>query len=349
MDVDHPIISIKLPHDVVPDILQHLSKIAYSKELEHSGYFDDVRMFTVELQDVFKIPQTGGCPHLFDEGPKKIRLFLKNDILHCVPVVYPCLKISETPFSNRKSCTILKLNGSDALCNIINLDNTLDKGNFELQTSLCYMCVVHELNCRLIGQFLNQLQKVIHFDFMEVEKRNLPAIYHREGNLLRDVTEKKIKSIMRGRSIPQIGQNEAKRCYLNKIDPVKRNYLLSNITSAMEVSMEISKHTDLNERLFGYGHYSEKEQRPKGLSYCQISEMMEELGEHLFSEGMDIALDIGLIKPINPEKGIKVYSEGDAFQAIVRLYRTASEDVDKSLKFFADLVTIEEVPEGDGC
>ncbi len=64
---------------------------------------------------------------------------------------------------------------------------------------------------------------------------------------------------------------------------------------------------------------------------------------------MDIALDIGLIKPINPEKGIKVYSEGDAFQAIVRLYRTASEDVDKSLKFFADLVTIEEVPEGDGC
>ena len=347
LDVDHPIISIKLPQEVIPDLLQHLNTIAHSEELGHSGCFDDVRMFTVELQDVFEIPQIEGYPHLFDEGPKKIRLFLKDDILRCVPVVYPCLDISEASFSNRKSCAILEMNGSNALCNIINLDNTLDKENFELQTSLCYMCVVHELNCRLIGQFLNQLKKVIHFEFDGVEKRNLPAIYHEEGKRLRDITERKIESIMEGYSIPQMGENGAKRCYLKRIDQVRRNYLLSSLKPEIEVSMAISKHTDLNKWLFKYGDYSTKNPH-FGLSYCQISNMMKELGEHQFSEGMDVALDIGLLKPVNTNDGIEVTCGEESFRAIVRLYCMASEDVDKSLKFFADLVTVEEVHEGDG-
>ena len=75
---------------------------------------------------------------------------------------------------------------------------------------------------------------------------------------------------------------------------------------------------------------------------------MKELGEHQFSEGMDVALDIGLLKPVNTNDGIEVTCGGESFRAIVRLYCMASEDVDKSLKFFADLVTVEEVHEGDG-
>jgi hypothetical protein len=346
LDVDHPIISIKLPQEVIPDLLQHLNKIAHTEELGHSGYFEDVRMFTVEFQDIFKIPEIDEYPHLFDEGPKKIRLFLKADILHCVPVIYPCLDISKTPFSNRKSCALLKMNGSDALCNIINLDNTLDKGNSEFQTHLCYMCVVHELNCRLMGGFLNQLKDVIQFEFTGIEKRNLHAIYHKEGKELGVITEKKIKSIMEKYSIPQIGQNEAERCYLNKINPVKRNYLLSSIRPEIEVAMAISKHAEVNQRLFKYGNYSTTKRPQVGLSYYQISDMMKELDEHAFSEGMDVALDLGLLKPSNPSEGIEVTCGEGSFRAIVRLYCMASEDVDKSLKFFANLVTAEETIEG---
>ena len=101
--------------------------------------------------------------------------------------------------------------------------------------------------------------------------------------------------------------------------------------------MIISQYAKENHEIFKYGDYSVTNPS-MGLSYSQISSLMKELGEDQFSEGMDIALDIGLIKPINAIEGLEVNYKTGRIRGIIRLYCLASEDVDKSLNFFNELI-----------
>ena len=105
--------------------------------------------------------------------------------------------------------------------------------------------------------------------------------------------------------------------------------------------MCIQQNQNANHSLFDPTQYKFPEKPPEGLAYHQIYEMMEGMDKYLFSEGMDMALDIGYIKPTNTSEGIKVTCEGETVQAIVRLYHTASEDTTTSLEYFLNLITSE--------
>lgn len=332
-DIDHPIIALRLEEEAISNLLEHLNKVTPTIELWHSGCFGDVRMFTAEYKDNFPLPQIEGYPSIMDEGPKKVRLFLKGNILHCVPIIYPCLNLSDDAFKLHHNCKLKVIYGKESFCKVLDLKEDLDEDNFEFRSALCYSCIVTELNIRLIGHFLNKLKGYIKFEFVELQKRDLIAMYHMEGEILGKIIEKKIKTVMDGDDLPLISNKIAEKCYFKKIHPIKRRYLLNKIRSEIKVSMIVSQYASENLSLFKYGDYSTSEQ-PIGLSYSQISSIMEALKESNFSEGMDIALDIGLLKPTITYKGVDINYKNSSIRGVARLYCLGSEDVDKSLKFF---------------
>lgn len=336
-DIDHPIITLEIPDEKITDLSKYLNNIAPTVELDHSGSFDNVRMFTLDFEENFPIPQIDGYPNILEEGPKKIRLFLKDNILRCVPVVYPCLDLSENICKLQRNCRIKTAHGKESFCKVLNLKDDLGEASFEFKSSLCYTCVVTELNTRLIGQFLNKLKNLIDFKFIGLEKRSFNAMYLLEGKRLANIIEDKIKRSMKNDGLPCISNEIAKRCHVKRINPNKKKYLVNNLRSEIKVSMIISQYAKENQEIFKYGDYSVTNPS-MGLSYSQISSLMKELGEDQFSEGMDIALDIGLIKPINAIEGLEVNYKTGGIRGIIRLYCLASEDVDKSLNFFNELI-----------
>jgi len=345
LDVDHPIAKLTIKDEDIPILLNHLKTISYSKELGHSGEFSDVRLFTIDFQDEFIIPKFSQYPILFDDGPKKIRLFLKDNNLSCIPIVFPCMDISDETSLKRDSCQICKFNNDKSICKIIHLSDTLEKSKNKLrifQSSLCYQCVTYELNCRLLGLFLHKLSNKITFEYKGLEKRNLNAIYYNEADKIREILEEKIDRYRMGNENPGFAEDAAESCELISIPPMSREYYLDNIRPEYEVSIAIAKNSIRNKPLYNHADYKSENQKI-GLSYKQIFETLDGIDEHDFSEGMDIALDIGLIKPETPLKGINLTKDDKSFIGITRVYCTAGENIDKSMNFFFDLAVKEKV------
>ena len=109
----------------------------------------------------------------------------------------------------------------------------------------------------------------------------------------------------------------------------------------IEIALAVNENKDINRDILSGSNYDGTNPHPTGLSYQQIYKIIGEVGDSRFSEGMDIAVDIGYLKPITVFDGIKVVSKNErkSFEAIVRLYTPAMEDVSKSLKCFLRLIT----------
>lgn len=338
LDIHHPIFRIRIPEEAVPAFLGNLEELFASvTELEHSMCFGDTRLLTIDFQNEFEIPLIEEYPHLMDDGPKKVRLFMKRNTISCVPIVYPCLDVSEERLEKRNSCILREQSRESALCEIVDGRDTVLE-DYRLQSSLCYTCVMNELCCLLMGRFLRKLDEGVSFDMLGLEKMPLQATYHNEAVFLEKAFEKKVQSIRKGFDHFLAEYDSARKCVLPQIDTVGRDHLL-RLRPEMEVALGIWKNLRENDRLFTYTIFQPGREPKRGLSYRQCASMMEEMGGRHFSEGMDIGLDVGYLKPFNLPEGIDVEEEGHGeVRANVRLYGTASEHVQDSLEIFSEFV-----------
>ena len=280
----------------------------------------------------------------------QIRLFQKGNTINCIPIVYPFKFIADLENCQRKigicdiKCDIKEINQKDSFCKIINIENTLEtdeKKIKEFKYALCYQCIVYELSCRLLGSFLYQLRDKIRYEFKGLEKRNLCAVYHTEGIELASVIEQKIKRYMTGEEKPVFYNKKAEDCELTHLPTQKCEYLIDGVRMETEIVLGITKNVKTNKELFNHSDYDSTYPHI-GLSYNQILEMFNDRDEHDVSAGIDIALDIGEIKPIVPPLGIKVSYQGKEMLGITRLYCTASENIDRSMAFLSRILTRKE-------
>jgi len=304
-------------------------------------------MFTVDFINNFHIPKFDTYPKLYDEGPKKVRLFLKNNEMRCIPIVYPCLDITKNTLNDYESCKFCEKNNgkSKSFCDFINLSKTLEKNPDKIQqlrANLCYQCITYEMNCLLLGFFLHELNQKINFDYIGLDDFNLNAIYHNEADELKKFLEIKINHLRNGNA-QKFSGDFTDPCQMQTIPLLERKYHMGIPRTEYEITHTIRKNAQLNQSLYEHEQADYGMDRPKlGLSYNQIFNSLSGLNEHAFSGGMDIALDIGLIKPDIPPKGIKIKHNNEEFLGLTRMYCTSSEDIDKSVEFFFDLISISE-------
>ena len=364
MDVDHLIVKIRLPEKLIPDFISILQRIYHARELGHSEMYDDVKMYTIDfnLSDTqspfpFNISNIKGFLKLFDEGPKKIRVFLNDGDIYIVPIVYPAMELNKEIFELTKTCP-LKLGkiGNRALCKVLT-DAAGIKEDPALQSIVCYHCIVNELNVYLVSNFLIKLKQ--HFKFeIEIDDKSIQVVSHDESKEVVKALEEKIKSSMENNEfITSIDGEIAEKCefkgvsFNREVSTITGDYIKLEaiedderyefkLRPEIEISTAVERNEMVNKPLL-VGEYSGTEIEPKGLSYYQIREMMRGMDDLRFSEGMDVALDVGYLKPVTPFnfKGINVFCGGEYHQAIVRLYSVASEDVGKSLSCFLSLIT----------
>ena len=359
LDVDHLILKIKLSEKSILNFISVLQESYNAKELSHSGVYEGVLMFTIDfsLQDTknifpFDIPNIKGFPKLFDEGPKKIRFFIKDNHVYIVPIIYPAMEITEDILKLKENCPLLEVLEDGALCNVLGI-----KKDFVLQSTICYNCMVNRLNLNLLSRFLVKLKQQVDFEFDELDAKSIQMVSHSESKKVIDALNKIIRISLRNNESIPIGEGKAKKCAfegisfkdVSTIEKGEYNMKLelreddkkyeSRLRSEIEVSMAVNENKDKNMPLFVYGEYDSTNPPPEGLSYSQIYKMMAGMGESRFSEGMDVALDVGYLKPVMPFEGMKVFCEHKIYRIIVRLYNTASEDVSKSLGGFLRAIT----------
>ena len=363
MDVDHLIVKIRLPEKLIPDFISILQRIYHARELGHSEMYDDVKMYTIDfnLSDTqspfpFNISNIKGFLKLFDEGPKKIRVFLNDGEIYIVPIVYPAMEIDKEIFKLMETCPLLDKIENRALCNVLKNAAGI-KEDPALQSIVCYHCIVNELNVYLVSNFLIKLKQ--HFKFeIEIDDKSIQVVSHDESKEVVKALEEKIKSSMENNEfITSIDGEIAEKCefkgvsFNREVSTITGDYIKLEaiedderhefkLRPEIEISTAVERNEKVNKPLL-VGEYSGTEIEPKGLSYYQIREMMRGMDDLRFSEGMDVALDVGYLKPVTPFnfKGIKVFCGGEYHQAIVRLYSVASEDVGKSLSCFLSLIT----------
>ncbi|MFX0092065.1 MAG: hypothetical protein ACFFBD_09920 [Candidatus Hodarchaeota archaeon] len=353
LDVDHLNILLELPN--ADDFLDFLREKYGLVELEHSTHFNGVEMYTIDFsdRDDFWIPHIEGHPRLFDEGPKKIRLYLKENLLRCVSIVYPALDISDNFETIQNFCKLKKNYKNGRFCNVLKPEKFIYNKHPKLLVTLCYNCIVYELSCHLIGSFLRELRNNnVDFTYKGLEEHTMVAMFHSEGKELAKYIKNRLRKFLNEEEVPRLPKERAAKCELAKIYPKKKEYF-SDLQDVTQLSLAISEYKKVNRNLLRYETDSYLENinpdeekngfNPHlGLSYYQIREMMTKLNEKLkFSEAMDVALDIGLLKPFIPPKGIEVKCREKSYRAIVRLYRVVGENVEKSLKFFESLISEE--------
>jgi hypothetical protein len=364
MDVDHLIVKIRLQENLIPAFISILHSIYHARELGHSGMYDDVKMYTIDfnLSDApgpfpFKIPKIMGFLKLFDEGPKKIRVFLNDGEIYIVPIVYPAMEINKEIFKLMETCPLLDKMENRALCNVLKNAAGI-KEDPALQSIVCYHCIVNELNVYLVSNFLIKLKQQIDFEFEGIDDKSIQVVSHHESKNVVNALEEKIKSSMENNEfITSIDGEIAEKCefkgvsFDREVSTITGDYIKleaiedderyeSKLRPEIEISTAVERNEKVNNPLFD-GLYKGTEKDPKGLSYYQIRKMMRGMDDLRFSEGMDVALDVGYLKPVTPFdfKGINVFCEGENHPAIVRLYSIASEDVGKSLSCFLSLIT----------
>jgi hypothetical protein len=363
LDVDHLILKIKLSEKSISNFMSVLQESYNVKELSHSGVYEGVLMFTMDfsLQDTknifpFDIPNIKGFPKLFDVGPKKIRFFIKDNHVYIVPIIYPAMETTEDILKLKENCPFLEVLEDGALCEVLK-DSVDIKNDFVLQSTICYNCMVNRLNLNLLSQFLVKLKQQVDFDDeLELDARSIQMVSHSESKKVIDAFNEIIRISLRNNEIIPMGEGKSKECTfegisLEDVSTIENGEYMklesreddkkheSRLRPEVEVSMAVNENKDKNMPLFVYGEYNSTNPPPEGLSYSQIYKMMTGMGESRFSEGMDVALDAGYLKPVMPFEGVNVFYEHKIYRAIVRLYTTASEDVSMSLGRFLRAIT----------
>jgi len=360
MDVDHIIAKIEFPKEV--DFESILLNNFNAKESGHSNIYENVRMYTIDykLSNQVKSLQLN-IPNIeflkfFNGGPQKIRFYVKHNIVHVVPIAFPSMEINNDILSLKEKCP-LKINNEDiSLCCILN--NCKFSKDSILQSIICYNCVINVISTSLLSDFLVELKKLQHFTFKGIDENCLQVVSHTETIALRKLIEEKLKKSIENlkpiliKDCAKIYDYELKGSkFDNEISTIKDDYIkfrlrendierIIRVQPEVEISTAVKCNLDGNKSLFN-GYYEGTDTKPNGLSYSQIEKMMQNMDPSRFSDGMDVALDVGYLKPLplTNFKGIKIFSDGQPYNAIVRLYTTASEDVGDSLECFLNLIT----------
>ncbi|ODS40213.1 hypothetical protein BEH94_07395 [Candidatus Altiarchaeales archaeon WOR_SM1_SCG] len=197
-------------------------------------------------------------------------------------------------------------------------------------TQLCYMCTSVRLSIGLLSKFLEKLDEQIKFEFEDIDRNSIIATYHREGDDIFKYLDREDKEKII-REIPSLdGYEKADRAVITKDRPKKPEYAISDLASHIKIfmSLNLEENKKLNHDAFRETDFTldDGEDEARGLSYFQIDDIIG--NQNGFSEGMDIGLDLGGLKPVDVLDGMLVYNENDMrvpLKVIGRLYTTGGE------------------------
>lgn len=342
MDVDHLIGRIELEEDDIHNIKNILIDKFHATELASSYMYDSVEMFTIDLNQEetkadfdFEIVEIEGLPRIFRGGVKKLRAYLKGNFVQVIPVAYPAIEATNYSLYINK-CPLSKILDEASLCNAFK-DSVAE--NNELNNIMCYNCIINAINISLLADFLLKLSTYINFKLVGLDDKCIPlySVFDNTGKRITQAFyEKLIKCLKENKGIV-LGKIPAKEL---EIDTQSINYVDPKINANMSfkpfnvITEILIKNTELNK-----SKLKTKNEELFGLTYEQINEAYGN-GRYYrdFSKGMDIALDIGSLKPVTPYDGINVVSENKSYEAIVRLYKLTGEETRDSMLCFLKLI-----------
>lgn len=340
MDVDHLIVRVRIPEKEMPRFFEILRDEFHAIEPSHSGLYGSVRMFTIDLnlEDVksifsFFIPEISGIPRLFDSGVKKIRIYQKCDVVHIVPIVYPAIEVNDRISNYRDNCPFWHTLKGASICDVM---PQFSKDNRELKNIICNNCIVNGLNVNLVTEFLTKLRTFISYGPLELDDKCLQIVSHNEGTELAKALNERIQGCLTARKLIDFGKTRAKKAEIKtelaeSVDPcINQEFRLKTYEAILEL---ILKNEKANEELFvkiDKDKIKKWHKELSGLTYDQIRQGLIGVCEEEFSEGMDIGMDVGSIKPMMPYKGVRISCEGNYYNAVVRMFTLSGEETESS-------------------
>jgi len=343
MDVDHLIGRIKILDDMdshnVNDILINKFRAV---ELGSSNMYDRVEMFTIDLGHEsagsaleFEIKGIKGFPKIFKGSVEKLRIYKKGNLIHIIPIVYPAVEVAN--YSSYINSCPLKEFIETGLCNV--LSDCLE-GNVELHNIMCYNCLMNAFSISLLSEFLLKLSSYVKFEYIGLDDKCIPlySVFDEAGARIVKAFDVKLKECLAKNKKIAIGNETASTFevansnLIKHVDP-KINAFMS-FKPYNVISQIIIKNLALNKQ-----YLKDKDEALFGLTYRQIFEAYGDGKCYKgFAEGMDIALDIGSLKPVTTYAGLEVISEGKSYNAVVRLYRLTGEETRYSILSFLALM-----------
>jgi hypoxanthine phosphoribosyltransferase len=348
LDVDHLIIKIEIPNKNEEAFFNLIQNKFEAAELSHSGIYDDVRMFSIDLNliknDIFKffIPCNIGPFNLFDDGVKKIRIFYKENIAYIAPIIYPAMEISKNFIQKKEACINNDLMKNLGIC--LQLDEDSLQSSFSLST-ICYNCIINILNLFLLREFLIQIKRDFAFNYLGVDENSIQVISHVEARKIITLLNENIIANLESNRIELFPGERAKKYYLKgRMIEKKVDFNINeDFQTCPEIvsTMVVNNNKRINEGLlFQENNFENNNFRDDvtnefiGLSYDQIFDGINGMSKLEFSESIDVAVDTGFLKPIMLYQGIQINSENHTFRGIVRVYATAGEEVERTLGLF---------------
>jgi hypothetical protein len=341
MDVDHLICRVGFKDnsnlDNIRDILVDVFHAIVLDEFDH---YSGIKMFTIDgnIEETksaldFEIRDIAGLPKIFNGGVKKIRLYIKDNIMHIIPVVYPAVEISNT-LPHMDTCPLKDILAGASLCNIM---SEATQNSDELQTIRCYNCIIEAINLSILSEFLLILKKYIKFEYIGFEDKFNPLIFAEKNGEFASILDEEISKYLDANKKLVVGETlaesfETPNVTINYIDPeINELIRLSPYNAIVEA---IIKNPEMNKP-----NLVTKDEELLGLTYSQIFECFggKEKYED-FSRGMDIALDTGSLKPVTPYKGLYITSNEKQYRAIVRLYKLTGEETKYSMLSFLNFI-----------
>ena len=350
MDIDHLVIKLKLKEKNSTEIKDILKKEFFAEELDHSNQFNELSLFTIDYRNSFLIKNIEGCPRLFNEGPRKLRLYITNNVIYIVPIIYPAMEICEQTRINYKGCPIYSIFGKYSLCDSIKYEK---KDDNVFHSMICYICIINALNLSLVSNFLLKLKKHTKFELKEIDTRNFQFLMPNERRNLSQVIIEQLNNSLYENHVISFGTGKAEdieygvlfdnfildesSIKLESFDDIEK--FEYKITSDVIVSILINDFKDCNKSLFKYDDFDRLSRPSEGLTYNQIFEIANEEYDINISKGLDKALDIGFLKPLFPLNGMSAKYKDREIRVFSRLYSITSEEVNKSLICFKNLIT----------
>jgi hypoxanthine phosphoribosyltransferase len=342
MDVDHLIAKIRIPENEMLNFFGTLKKEFYAIEPGHSGIYNNVRMFTIDLnldevRSIFSffIPDISGFPRLFDGGVKKIRIYQKDETIHIVPIVYPAFEVREDAQLHKEKCPIWPILGNASLCEVRPKFADDEKN---MRNIICSNCIVNGLNINLTLEFLIKLRKFIKYEFLELDDKCFQIVSHDESFKLIKAFNEIIDACLEAEENIEIGEIKSKKFNLitepmEKVDPlINKEFRFKSYEAILEV---LFKNKEINNGLFlrfDTAGVKEHDKKLDALTYEQLCDGLINTEKTEFSEGMDIAMDIGSLKPVMQYDAVKINCEGNYYNAIVRMYALSGEETERSLR-----------------
>lgn len=338
LDVDHLILDIALDRKYYNDFVITILNKFKGKELWHSKFIKNLRLFTIDLKNNFKMPFIDSPALILDEGPKKIRIYLRSDGFSIIPIIYPAMQISDTILNKVSICPFLKILEQNSPCKILSHRNQLEN-DYNVMSRICYSCIVNYLNAYLASDFLIQLKEYIPYVIEGLDEQCIQTISHDEKKRIIKELDQKIKNAVDTNQNYFSFKGNAPECRMPKVDFERRKFLLNDLRPEVELSLAIVMKKNEEKNLFYVERSTHK--LTFGLSYNQFSNFINEMDYNVFSEAIDIGLDTGYFKPFFPLNGVSIPYKDSMIKCIIRLYSPASEYISQILTSFNNLITIQ--------